>query len=71
MTQHQILAKLLLRKRGTTAMEVAQAIGSTCPHKRISEFRDAGWTVVKKPVKGKNFNCYFGTPPSWPAFLGY
>lgn len=63
LTKHQTVAKLLSRKCGTTAMEVAKAISSTSPHKRISEFADKGWTIIKKQVKGKNYHRYFGVAP--------
>jgi hypothetical protein len=63
LSKHQRVAKLLSRKSGTTAIEVAWATDSTCPHKRISEFRDEGWTIIKKQVKGKNYHRYFGIAP--------
>lgn len=62
-TQLQRLVFLLSRKCGTTAMEVAQAISTTCPHKRISELRYSGWTIVKKLVPGTSYYRYFGTAP--------
>lgn len=63
LTQHQLLISLLSRKRGTTAMEVAQVVKTTCPHKRISELRHAGWTIVKKQMPGASYHVYFGTAP--------
>jgi hypothetical protein len=63
MTQHQILAKLLSRKCGTTAMEIIARVGSVCPHKRMSDLKAMGWTITKKQVPGKRHHLYFGTAP--------
>lgn len=63
MTQHQILARLLSRKCGTTALEITQRVGTVCPHKRMSDLKARGWTIVKKQVSGKNYHRYFGTAP--------
>lgn len=63
MTQNQILSKLLSRKCGTTAMEIIQRVGTVCPHKRMSDLKDRGWTITKKQVQGKNYHRYFGTAP--------
>lgn len=63
MTQHQILAKLLSRKCGTTAFEIIVEARTVCPHKRMSDLKERGWTITKKLVKGKNYHRYFGTAP--------
>lgn len=63
MTQHQILARLLSRKCGTTALEIIQQVGSVCPHKRMSDLKARGWTITKKLVPGKNYHRYFGVAP--------
>lgn len=63
MTQHQILARLLSRKCGTTAMEIIQQAGTVCPHKRMADLKAKGWTITKKQVKGKSYHRYFGTAP--------
>lgn len=63
MTQNQILSKLLSRKCGTTAMEIIQRVGTVCPHKRMSDLKERGWTITKKQVQGKNYHRYFGTAP--------
>ena len=62
-TQHQILARLLSRKCGTTAMEIIARVGSVCPHKRMSDLKAMGWTITKKQVPGKRHHLYFGTAP--------
>lgn len=63
MTQHQILAKLLSRKCGTTALEIIQRVGTVCPHKRMSDLKELGWTITKKQVHGKRYHRYFCTAP--------
>lgn len=63
MTQHQILAKLLSRKSGATALEIIQRVGTVCPHKRMSDLKAMGWTITKRRVTGKKYNAYFGTAP--------
>lgn len=63
MTQHQILAKLLSRKSGATALEIIQRVGTVCPHKRTSDLKAMGWTITKRRVTGKKYLAYFGTAP--------
>ncbi len=48
---------------GVTAWQIANAIGSTCGHKRVSELRDLGWKIEKRKVDGRNFHRYTGKPP--------
>lgn len=62
MTPNQKLKKLLQRKNGCTAVDVAAILPSLCAHKRISELKhEEGWTIKKKQ-DGK-LKRYFGTPP--------
>jgi hypothetical protein len=63
MTQFQKLSKLLLRRKGVTAWEIVQIVGTVCPHKRLSELKAAGWTITKQLVAGENFHKYFGKMP--------
>lgn len=42
MTQTKRLEQLLTRKRGVTSMEIIGAIGTVCPHKRMSELKARG-----------------------------
>lgn len=63
MTQHQKLGKLLQRKRGVTAFEIIQLIGTVCPHKRLSELKEAGWTILRQEVPGQKYGRYFGVAP--------
>lgn len=67
MTQYQRLGKLLTRKTGATAMEIVSTVGTVCPHKRMSELKDKGWTITKKPVTGANYHRYFGQSPKAKA----
>lgn len=63
MTQHERLAKLLQRDVGVTAFEIIQLVGTVCPHKRLSDLKERGWTIVKQEVPGKNYHRYYGNPP--------
>ncbi|TXK26519.1 hypothetical protein FVQ98_14175 [Ottowia sp. GY511] len=62
-TQVSRLAKLLARKRGTTAYEIMIVCKTVCPHKRMSDLKARGWTIVKKPITGTRFHRYFGQAP--------
>lgn len=63
MTQYQALSKLLTRRKGVTAWEIIQIVGTVCPHKRLSDLKANGWTITKQPVAGKTYHRYFGTGP--------
>jgi hypothetical protein len=62
MTQLEKLKRLLSRKRGCTSVDIAAVLPSVSPHRRISDIRAEGWTVVKKQ-DGK-LKRYWGTPPA-------
>jgi hypothetical protein len=62
-TQYDRLGKLLTRKRGATAMDIATLVGSTSPHKRLSEMRARGWRITRQAVKGKSYGTYHGIAP--------
>lgn len=62
MTQHQKLAKLLTRKRGCTSVDIVAVLPSVSPHRRISDLKEHGWTILKKRGVGRLIT-YFGTPP--------
>lgn len=64
MTQYDKLARLLTRKGGATAMDIVSAIGTVCPHKRLSELKARGWTIRREQVKGRNYSRYFGQAPA-------
>ena len=57
-TQLTKLERLI--RKGTTAMEVAMQIGTTCPHKRISELAQHGWVITWKKLPGRNYGLYKG-----------
>jgi hypothetical protein len=58
--QYTRLAKLLTRKRGATAMDIVEAVGTVCPHKRLSEMKERGWAIWREQVPGKSYGRYFG-----------
>ena len=62
-TQCEMLGRLLLRKRGITSMGIIKTIGTVCPHKRMSDLKEQGWTITKNPVLGTNYHRYFGQSP--------
>lgn len=59
-SQYDRLAKLLKRKTGATAMDIVEAVGTVCPHKRLSEMKGKGWRITRKPVPGKSYGIYHG-----------
>lgn len=63
MTQYQTLARLLLRKRGATSMEIVNVCGTVSPHRRLADMKQRGWTITKRRVTGKKYHAYFGTAP--------
>ena len=65
MTQCKKLGNLLTRKLGVTALEIIMQVGTVCPHKRMSDLKNEGWTILKKKVSGKNYHRYFGSAPFW------
>lgn len=67
MTQHQALGKLLTRRKGVTAWEIIQLIGTVCPHKRMSDLKASGWTITKQPVAGETYHRYYGQAPKAKA----
>jgi hypothetical protein len=63
MSQTDKLARLLKRKKGVTAAEVARELPSTSPHSRISRMQYThGWTVLKK-TRPDGQKVYFGIAP--------
>jgi hypothetical protein len=61
MSQLEKLKKLLQRKQGATSMEIISIVGTVCPHKRMADLKEQGYTILKKPVLGKNYHRYFIT----------
>jgi hypothetical protein len=63
MTQYDKLARLLTRKKGATAMEIVEAVGTVAPHKRLSEMKGKGWAIWREQVPGKSYGRYYGQEP--------
>jgi hypothetical protein len=63
MNQIATVERLLKRKKGVTAFEIIMEARTVCPHKRMSELKDRGWTITKTKVFGKNYHRYFGQAP--------
>jgi hypothetical protein len=64
MKQLEILERLLTRKRGATAMEIATQVGTVSPHKRLSELKARGWRIWREAIPGRNYGRYFGRAPA-------
>jgi len=62
-TQLQRLEKLLLKKSGTTTVEIARVLPSTTPTRRLSDMREKGWTITFKLMDDGRTKIYFGKPP--------
>lgn len=62
-SQYERLEKLLTRKKGATAMDMVEAVGTVCPHKRLSEMKERGWKIRREQVEGKSYGRYYGIAP--------
>ena len=62
MTQQLKLIKLLTRKQGCTSVDIVKGLPSVTPHRRISDLKDKGWTILKKK-QNDALTVYFGKPP--------
>ncbi len=63
MTQPDRIAKLLQRRNGCTAMDIITAAGTVSPHRRLTDLKNRGWIIVRKPVAGANYGRYYGVAP--------
>lgn len=63
-TQLQRLEKLLLKKSGTTTVEIARVLPSTTPTRRLSDMREKGWTITFKLKEDGVTKIYFGKAPA-------
>lgn len=63
MTQLEKLKLLMQRKQGVTSAEIAKALPSVTPHRRISDLKEAGWTITYKLQDDNTTKIYFGKPP--------
>lgn len=59
-TQYEKLARLLTRRKGVTAWEISQEVGTTCPHKRLADMKTRGWLITRREVPGQKSGRYFG-----------
>jgi hypothetical protein len=62
-TQCETIGKLLQRKRGVTCLEMIEMAFTTTPTRRLSDLREMGWTITKKPVLGQHYFRFFGIAP--------
>jgi len=63
MTKQEILKKLLTRKRGVTSYEITLKMGTVCPHRRLTDLKEEGWSILSKEIPGKNYLRYHGVAP--------
>jgi hypothetical protein len=64
MTQYAKLERLLTRKKGCTAMDIVQSVGTVSPHRRLTDMRRKGWAIWREAIDGKNYGRYFGKAPA-------
>ncbi len=62
MTQLKTLERLITRKTGATSVDICRTLPSVCPHKRLSELKQRGWTITSKQGN-QGLLRYFGKPP--------
>ena len=62
-TQRRRLEMLIKRAKGTTSWEIIQICRTACPHRRLSDLKESGWTITSRPVDGHKHHRYFGVPP--------
>ena len=57
------LKEMLVRKQGITSIQIINEIGTVCPHRRLTDLKEQGWTILTKEIEGKNYLRYHGIPP--------
>lgn len=62
-SQMDILRALLLKKKGVRSWEIARALPSVSPHRRLSDLKEQGWTITYMLDKDNKTKIYFGKPP--------
>jgi hypothetical protein len=62
-SQYERIGKLLTRKTGATAMDIASVAGTVSPHSRLAEMKARGWHVTRRQVPGKSYGTYHGVKP--------
>jgi hypothetical protein len=63
LSQMEKLKMLIQRKQGVTSAEIAKALPSVTPSRRISDLREAGWTITFNLMDDNKSKIYFGKPP--------
>lgn len=63
MNKIEKLKQMLKRKQGITSMEIIKELGTVCPHRRLSDLKEQGWSILTKEIPGKNYLRYHGIPP--------
>ena len=61
-TQRRRLEMLLKRKQGTTSWEIMFVCRTVCPHRRLSDLKEAGWTIKSQKTEGNHLR-YWGKAP--------
>lgn len=64
MTQHQIIARLISRKKGATPFELQLAAGTCSVYRRLTDLKNLGWIVTRCKIAGKTYGRYFGRRPA-------
>ena len=64
MKKQEILKRLLTRKRGVTSFEIATLMGTVCPHRRMTDLKEQGWTILRKEIDGQKHGRYFCVDPT-------
>ena len=62
-SQYDRLERLLTRKTGAAAMDIVQAVGTVCPHRRLKDMQEKGWTIRREQIAGKSYGRYYGIKP--------
>lgn len=57
------LKKMLVRKQGITSIQIIKEIGTVCPHRRLTDLKEQGWTILTKEIPNQNYLRYHGIPP--------
>jgi len=58
-----ILAQMLTSKSGCRSYEIMKKLPTVCPHRRLTDLKNEGWTITTKEDKKNKCKIYFGKPP--------
>ena len=62
-SQLEMLKAMLKRKQGVTSLEIQKEIGTVCPHRRLTDLKEQGWTILSKEIAGQDYLRYHGIAP--------